>query len=383
MATRRTTPGLIPPHIESLKSYVPGRPIEEVERELGHPAIKLASNENPLGPSPLAVEVIHQRAETVHRYPDAGGYYLREKLAARHSVRMDNIVLGNGSTELIQLACRLYLSGGGAGLTSEGTFIMFPLSVEAVAAECLLAELRDFAFDLDALADAVNDGVRVLYFANPNNPTGSLFRAAEFSRFLEEIPDDIILILDEAYYEYVDEPGYTRSVDYVREGRPVLVLRTFSKIYGLAGMRIGYGIGHPEIVTALNRIRSPFNFSALALAAAEAALDDTGHLRRSLESNREGLALLRDGFAELGFAVAPSCANFVYIETGHEPPAAANFLLGQGVIVRPLAFMGMPRGLRVTVGAAEENRRALEAFAGLEEAGLPETDPPHRRARER
>ena len=365
-------PGLIPPHIEALKCYVPGKPIEEVERELGRSAIKLASNENPLGPSPLAVEVIRERAGCVNRYPDAGAFYLREKLAALHSVRMDNLVIGNGSTELIQLACRLFLSGGGAGLTSEGTFVMFPLSVAAVGAECHLVPLKNFAFDLGALAEAVTDDIRLLYFANPNNPTGSLFTAAEFDRFLEKVPEGIPIILDEAYYEYMSDPAYTCSLGYVREGRPVLVLRTFSKIYGLAGMRIGYGVGHPEIVAALNRIRSPFNYSALALAAAEAALDDSAHLCRSRESNRGQLAFLQDELAKLGFTVAPSCTNFLYLETGHEPPAVAKFLLTRGVIVRPLGFMGMPRGLRVTVGTEEENRRAVEVFSMVGEAGLPQ-----------
>ena len=381
MTVKRTTRNLLPPHIEALASYVPGRPIEEVERELGRPVVKLASNENPLGPSPRALEVIRGRLEAVNRYPDAGGTYLREKLAARldvGGVGIDNIVLGNGSTELIQLLCRMVLHEG-CGLTSEGTFVMFPLSVSACGAECILTPHRNFAFDLDAIPDAATEDVRLVYFANPNNPTGSLFKAAELEKTLDRLPDHCIVILDEAYFEYVDDPDYSRSVELVRDGRPVLVLRTFSKIYGLAGMRIGYGIGHPDIIRGLNRVRSPFNYSVLALAAAEAALDDAEHVRRSLESNRTGLAFLQAEFAKLGFTVPPAHANFVYMETGYQPQAVAKFLLSRGVIVRPLGFMGMPRGLRVTVGTAEENLQAVEVFAQLDGAGLPGVEGGRRR----
>ena len=370
MTVKPTSRSLLPSHLEALPSYIPGRPIEEVERELGQPVIKLASNENPLGPSPRALEVIRGRLDTVNRYPDAGGTYLREKLAARLGVEVDNIVLGNGSTELIQLACRIYLREGRA-LTSEGTFVMFPLSVGACGAECALVPHRDFAFDLDAISAAATGDVRLIYFANPNNPTGSLFKAAELEQALDRLPQDVVVILDEAYYEYIDDPDYSRSMDLVRAGRPVLVLRTFSKVYGLAGMRIGYGIGHPDIITGLNRVRSPFNYSALALAAAEAALDDEEHVRCSVESNRAGLAFLQAEFAKLGFTVPPAHANFVYVETGYEPAAVAKFLIGRGVIIRPLGFMGLPRGIRVTVGTPEENAQAVEVFSQLNGAGLP------------
>ena len=226
---------------------------------------------------------------------------------------------------------------------------------------------------------AATEDVRLVYFANPNNPTGSLFKAAELEKTLDRLPDHCIVILDEAYFEYVDDPEYSRSVELVREGRPVLVLRTFSKIHGLAGMRIGYGIGHPDIIRGLNRIRSPFNYSVLALTAAEAALDDTEHVRRSLESNRTGLAFLQAEFAKLGFTVPPAHANFVYMETGYEPHAVASFLLSQGVIIRPLGFMGMPHGVRVTVGTAEENQKAVEAFAQLDGAGLSRIEEGRRR----
>lgn len=368
MATNKSAPGLVPPYIENLHAYVPGKPIQEVERELGLPAIKLASNENPFGPSPKAVEAMRACLPDSHRYPDAGGFYLRQKLAARHQVEMNNIVLGCGSTELIQLACRVYCQQGGAGLTSEGTFIMFALSVQAAGGEVVTVPLREYAFDLDVVAAAVTSSTRVVYFANPNNPTGTMFTADEFDRCLARLPEDCLVILDEAYCDYVEDPGYSRSLDYVREGRYILVLRTFSKIYGLAGVRIGYGLGHPEVIAALNKVRSPFNFSGLGLAAAEAALDDADHVNRSLEAVKAGRQVLREAFTGLGFTVAPSFTSFLYIETGHEPCEAAEFLLQQGVIVRPLGFMGMPAGLRVTVGTPEENQKALDAFAALKES---------------
>ena len=367
MATNRIAPGLVPPHIDSLRAYVPGMPVEEVERELGVTAVKLASNENPFGPSPKAVEAMRACLSNSHRYPDAGGYYLRRKLAALHQVDPDNIVLGCGSTELIQLACRVYVPPGGVGVTSEGTFIMFPLAVQAAGGETREVPLKDFAFDLDPLAEAVTETTRAVYLANPNNPTGTLFTATEFGRFLGGVPENVLVILDEAYCDYVEHPDYSRSVDLVRAGRYLLALRTFSKVYGLAGIRIGYGIGHPEIIRAINKVRSPFNFSRLALAAAEAALDDAVHVQSSLEKNRAGRAFLQREFARLGFTVVPSHTNFLYFETGQDPRAAQEFLLQQGVIVRSLGFMGMPQGLRVTVGTPEENRRAVEGFERLKE----------------
>lgn len=367
MATNKSAQGLVPPYIESLHAYVPGKPIEEVERELGLTPVKLASNENPFGPSPKAVQAMKERLGESHRYPDAGGFYLRRKLAGHHEVEMDNIVLGCGSTELIQLACRIYCRPGDAGLTSEGTFVVFQMSLQAVGGDLVTVPLKEFAFDLDAIAAAVNGNVCVLYFANPNNPTGTMFTASDFDRFLQRVPEDVLVILDEAYCDYVEAEDYSRSLDYVREGRYVLVLRTFSKIYGLAGIRIGYGVGHPEVISALNKVRSPFNFSGLALAAAEAALDDIEHVQQSLQRNREGRTFLQKQFADLGFTVAPSCANFLYLESGHDPRAAQEFLLRQGVIVRPLGFMGMPRGLRITVGAEEENQKAVEAFRLLKD----------------
>jgi histidinol-phosphate aminotransferase len=355
----------IPDHIARLRPYVPGKPIEEVERELGLRASKLASNENPLGPSPRALEAIQCCLADSNRYPDAGGHYLREKLAARHGVPMENIVLGAGSTELIQFLAHIFIEPGARGLSSEGSFVVYPMAVQAAGGEPVLVPLRNYAYDLDALAARVDEPTRLVYLANPNNPTGTMFTAAETDRFLAKLPPELPVVLDEAYCDYVERPDYTRSLDYVREGRFLIVLRTFSKAHGLAGLRIGYGLGHPEIIAALNCVRSPFNVTTVAQAAALAALDDREHIRRSVESNRRGLAYLQAELPKLGIHVVPSVANFIYVETGR--PAQEDFqaLLRMGVIVRPLGFMGMPQGLRITVGTEEENRRVVESLARL------------------
>ncbi|MEE9234201.1 MAG: histidinol-phosphate transaminase [Candidatus Acidoferrales bacterium] len=366
--TKKLSPGLVPAHVASLKSYVPGKPIEEVERELGLTAIKLASNENALGPSPKAIKALQCFLSRSHRYPDAAGTYLREKLSARNELGLEHIVLGNGSTELIQLLCHIYLEPGKTGLTSQGTFVMFPLGVRSAGGDVVQVPLKDLAYDLEALAARIDDSVRILYLANPNNPTGTLFTASEMDRFLENVSENVLVVLDEAYCDYVQRPDYSRALDYVRQGRYLIVLRTFSKVHGLAGLRIGYGLGHPEVVDALNKIRSPFNVSNLALVAAEAALDDAEHIRRSVESNRRGLQLLSRELPRLGLRCVPSFANFIYCESGRDAKEDFRALLKMGVIVRPMGFMGLPRGLRVTVGTEEENRKVVEALARLQES---------------
>ncbi len=363
MSDQKSWPNLIPAHVARLRAYVPGKPMEEVERELGLTSIKLASNENPLGPSPQAVEAAMRVLKQSNRYPDAAGYYLRERLAERHQIDTTHIVLGNGSTELIQLLCQVYLGPGRTGLTSEGTFIVFPLSVQAAEAQLIEVPLRDYAYDLTAIADALNDSVRAVYLANPNNPTGTLFTADDFDRFLKRVPENVLVILDEAYSDYVQRPDYSRTIELVRAGRYLIALRTFSKAYGLAGLRIGYGIGHPEVISAVNKVRSPFNVSHVAQAAALAALDDREHIRRSVEVNRAGLAFLQAELSRLGFKVVPSAANFLYVETGRDPRQDYRSLLQMGVVVRPLDFMGMPAGLRVSVGTERDNRKVVDAFA--------------------
>lgn len=354
---------LIPGYIRGLPAYVPGKPIEEVERELKIRAVKLASNENPLGPSPLAVEAAKRALAEANRYPDGGCVLLREKLAARLGVSPDQILLGDGSSELIDLAARALLRPGLEGLTSAGTFALYPIAIRAAGARLVETPLREYVFDLEAMAGAITAATRVIYLANPNNPTGTMFTADALDAFLARAPADALVVLDEAYYDYVERRDYSRAIERVREGRNLLVLRTFSKVYGLAGMRIGYGIGPAGLMAELNKLRTPFNTSTVAQAAAIAALDDAEHVRRSVAWNREGLRQLQEGLAKLGLRAVPSFANFILLDLGADAQPVADELLRLGVIVRPMRWMGLPTAMRVTVGMREENERFL---AGLD-----------------
>jgi histidinol-phosphate aminotransferase len=356
---------LIPDFIREIHPYKPGRPIEEVERELRIRAVKLASNENPLGPSPLGIEAARKALEGAHRYPDGGGYYLREKLSARLGMPASKIILGNGSTDLIDLAARSLLHDGDEGLTSEGSFPLYYISIRASGARLVTVPLRDDAFDLDAVARAVTPRTKLIYLANPNNPTGTMFTASEFEAFFRRLPDSLVVVLDEAYYEYVERRDYPASLDLVREGRNLLVLRTFSKVYGLAGVRIGYGMGPEPLLEAMNKIRLPFNTAGTAQAAAFAALEDEAHVRRSIEANRAGLEQLSRGLARLGVRFVPSVANFLLVEFESEAEPIADALLRAGVIVRPMKWMGFPNGIRVSVGLAGENDKFLRALGEI------------------
>ena len=355
----------VPNHIRSIDPYRPGQPVEEVERELKIHAIKLASNENPLGPSPLAVEAARNFLDSLHRYPDGSGYYLRQKLSARLGVEMDKIVLGQGSCELIDLFARILLDAGDEALTCAGSFPLYYSAVRATGADLVAVPLREYTFDLDALAAAVSPRTRLIFLANPNNPTGTCFSADAFDAFLSRVPENVVVVLDEAYYEYVALKNYSRSLDLVRAGKNLVVLRTFSKAYGLAGMRIGYGIGPEDLLAQLNKVRAPFNTTSIGQVAALAALDDARHLARSVEMNRAGLTQLGQGLALLGVTFVPSVANFVFVELGSGGEARADELLRLGVIVRPLAWMGFPQAIRITVGSREENEKFLQALAQL------------------
>jgi histidinol-phosphate aminotransferase len=355
----------VPAYIHDLPAYIPGKPIEEVERELKIRAVKLASNENPLGPSPLAVEAVKRALADSNRYPDGGAFLLHEKLASRLRVATENIVIGFGSSELIDLAARALLRDGLEGITSEGTFPLFRIFIAATGARLIEVSLRDYGFDLEAIARRVTPATRVIYLANPNNPTGTMFTARELDAFLGKMPEHVLVVLDEAYYDYVQGADYSRSIEQLREGHNLLVLRTFSKVYGLAGMRIGYGIAAPGLVSELNKLRTPFNTSSLGQAAALAALDDHEHVRRSVEANRAGLLQLREGLAKLDVRAIASHANFVLVELGADAEAVAEELLRQGVIVRAMRWMGFPQAIRVTSGTRQENERFLRAMAQL------------------
>jgi histidinol-phosphate aminotransferase len=353
---------LVTPWSREIVPYHPGKPVEEVERELGHAAIKLASNENPLGPSPLAVEAVRRTVAGASFYPDGAGYYLRKKLASHHCVEINQIILGAGSTELIELVARTCLAPSDEVLVSESSFYIYETATRSAGGRLVKVPMRNFSCDLDALASAASTRTKLAFLGNPNNPTGTLFTATALARFLSALPASTLVVLDEAYFEYVKHADYSRSIEEVRAGKHLLVLRTFSKVHGLAGLRIGYGIGHPRLIEALNRVRSPFNASRVAQAAALAALDDAEHVARSVELNRREMAFLDRELSALGVKVTPSVTNFLLIDTGRDCDDDFNRLLHEGVIVRPMRVYGFPTSLRVTVGTHTDNETFLAAL---------------------
>jgi histidinol-phosphate aminotransferase len=358
---------LIPEYIRGLPAYIPGRPIEEVERELKVHAIKLASNENPIGPSPKAVEAVKNAVAESNRYPDGGTQLLRAKLARQHGVAIDQIFMGLGSSEIIDLAARVLLSRGKTGVTSHGSYAPFSLAIRASGAELVRVPQQDFAFDLGAIADAVaaNHETRIVYLANPNNPTGTAFGAAELREFLRRVPADVLVVLDEAYIHYADRADMPDSVQLFREHKNLLITRTFSKVYGLAGLRVGYGIGDASVLEAMNKLRTPFNLAGVSQAGAMAALDDAEHVNRSIKENAVERARLAKGLSELGLRPVRSHANFIFIDIGPEAQELCDELLHEGVIVRPLGWMGFPEGMRVSVGVAQENDKFLAVVSRL------------------
>jgi histidinol-phosphate aminotransferase len=358
----RTIEELIPDYIRGLPVYVPGRPIEEVERELKIHAVKLASNENPLGPSPKAVEAAKRALADAHRYPDGGTHLLREALATRNGVSMEEIFVGLGSSEIIDLASRVVLRAGLQGLTSYGSYAPFSVAIRASGAELVLVPQKHFAFDLKAMASAITAKTGVIYLANPNNPTGTAFRVEEFSEFLASVPDGVLVVLDEAYIHYAPSLNLGSSPEAYRKRKNLLILRTFSKVYGLAGMRIGYSIGHPELLSAMNRLKTPFNTSGTAQAGALAALDDREHVERCISTNASERKRLSERLAKLGLRPVPSETNFIFMDVGPEAKGICDELLRLGVIVRPLAWMGFSEAIRISVGTAEENDKCLAAM---------------------
>ncbi|HZC68843.1 MAG TPA: histidinol-phosphate transaminase [Nitrospirales bacterium] len=349
----------ISPDIAGIVPYSPGKPIEEVERELGITgSIKLASNENPRGPSPKALAVLSEAAKAVNRYPDGGGYYLRDALAERWKVTPDQIILGNGSDEVITLLTKAFLEPGDEAVMADPSFVVYKIDVTAVHAKPVLVPLKDHRHNLPAMAKAVTPKTRLAFICNPNNPTGTYVTTAEVTAFMQAIPPDVLVVFDEAYYEYVTAADYPDTMALLKAGRNVVLLRTFSKIYGLAGLRIGYGLTTPEIVQHLNRIRPPFNTNSLAQKAALAALADEEHVRESRQLNTEGMAYLTERLRALGLTVGPSQANFLYCDVKQDGKVVFEALLRRGVIVRHL---GGPF-LRVTIGLPHENERFITAL---------------------
>jgi histidinol-phosphate aminotransferase len=354
-----------PEYISSIKPYVPGKPVEELERELGITnSIKLASNENPVGPSPLAMKAIRESltgadmSNSINRYPDGSGFYLKQALAKKLSVTEDQIILGNGSNELIDIAVRTFLQPGQHAVMAHPSFVVYSMSVQAAGGKAILVPLKKFTHDLDAMSKAITPETRMLFIANPNNPTGTINRKDEFDRLMEKLPDGILVIADEAYVEYVTDPEYADSMKHFREGRDILILRTFSKMYGLAGLRIGYGVASEDIIAGINRLRPPFNTGSLAQKAALSALQDEAHVRYTREINEQGKKYLCRELDSLGLEYAPTEANFLYIPVPFDSGALYNKLLGQGVIIRPAG----QREVRVTIGLPAENERFIKAL---------------------
>jgi histidinol-phosphate aminotransferase len=353
---------LIPEYLRGLPVYIPGKPIEEVERELKIHAVKLASNENPLGPSPKGIAAARAVLAEANRYPDGGTHRLREALAALNGVSPEEIFVGLGSSEIIDLAARVLLRAGLQGLTSEGSYAPFSVAIRASGAELVLVRQRNFAFDLEAMAKALTPKTRVIYLANPNNPTGTAFSGKEFEEFLAKVPDGVLVVLDEAYIHYAVSVGLRDSVTAYRKQKNMLILRTFSKVYGLAGLRIGYAIGMSELLLAMNKLKTPFNTSGTAQAAALAALEDHEHVARCIATNAMERARLCAGLTKMGLRPLESESNFVFMEVGPEAKEMSDELLRKGVIVRPLGWMGFAEAIRVSVGTADENEKFLRAM---------------------
>lgn len=356
-----------PEYIKRLAVYVPGKPIEEVQRELGvGEIVKLASNENPLGTSPKALAAIRGALAELHRYPDGGGYALRRALAARHEVELDQVILGNGSCEIIEMLARAYLADGDEAVISQQSFVMYELAVNQVNGRAIAVPATDGrAHDLAAMAAAVTPRTKLLFIANPCNPTGTYCSRAELDEFLTVVGERVLVVLDEAYFEYVARDDYPNGLEDLRAGRNVIVLRTFSKIYGLAGIRIGYGVAAPEVIATLNRVRSPFNTSSLAQAGALAALDDGEWAARSRAHNLCEMAYLTEELARRPVRFTPSVTNFILIEFGRDVRELFVEFQKLGVIIRPVGGPGLAGCARVSVGLREENDKFLLALDRL------------------
>ncbi|MFO8154132.1 histidinol-phosphate transaminase [Thioalkalivibrio sp.] len=357
------------PGVQALRPYEPGKPVETLERELGIlEAVKLASNENALGPSPRAVEAAGRALGNLHIYPDGNGLALKEALAERHGVVPEQVTLGNGSNEVLELVARTWLAPGRNAVYSRHAFAVYPLVVQAVAAEGRAAAARPadsgqpYGHDLDAMAAEVDADTRVVFVANPNNPTGTWLTATALERFITQMPAETLVVVDEAYAEYVEHPDYPDTTRWLQRFPNLLVTRSFSKIHGLAGLRLGYAVSSVAVAELMNRVRQPFNVNTLAQAAGLAAISDTGHVAESVRMNRDGLQQLGAGLRQRGIGFIPSVGNFLTFDIAEAPGPVYERLLREGVIVRPVANYGLPTHLRVTVGTPKENERFLRAL---------------------
>ncbi|BBB25379.1 histidinol-phosphate transaminase [Amphritea japonica] len=355
---------LATPGIQGLHPYQPGKPVEEVERELGiSNSIKLASNENPLGPSQLAMEAAAASLKDACRYPDASGFRLKQALSDQYGISPETITLGNGSNDVLDLIGRTFALPDDEIIYSEYSFVVYMLVTQSIGAKAVVVPAVSWGHDLEAMAAAVTDKTRVIYLANPNNPTGTYFTQEALHSFMKKVPEAVIVVLDEAYAEYVSETDYAKGFSLLADFPNLIVTRTFSKAYGLAALRVGYAVANPQITDLLNRVRQPFNVNIPALDAAAAVLTDDDFLQRSVSNNSAGMSQLEQGFIELGLSWIPSVGNFITVDCGEDAASLFEALLLEGVIVRPVANYKMPNHLRVTIGLPEENRRCLEAFA--------------------
>ncbi|HWR15540.1 MAG TPA: histidinol-phosphate transaminase [Terriglobales bacterium] len=358
----------VPPHIRSMGRYVPGKTVKQAERESGIKAVKLASNENPFGPSPKAIEAIQRSASETNWYPDADSSELREAIARHHQVPADHVLVAAGSSSLLYVVGRTVLAPGLNAVTSECSFITYPLVAQAAGATLKKVPMRDFGYDLDGILAAIDENTRVVFLANPNNPTGSCASAQEIDRFLDRVPEHVLVVLDEAYSDFAEifakERGveYSHSIDYVRAGRKVIVLRTFSKAQGLAGVRVGYGIADPELLQYLARVKVVFSVSTIAEAAALAAMQDEAHRQKTLKNNMEGAKYLTEKLSEIGMKVLPTWTNFLFVDVGEDSVAVAKRLQAEGVIIRPLSGWGAKTAIRISIGTPQENEQCVAAM---------------------
>lgn len=354
------------PGVQQLIPYTPGKPIEELERELGLTRIiKLASNENPLGPGKKALAAIQGCLPQLGLYPDGNGFNLKQALVRKYGVEVNQITLGNGSNEILELVARAFLTPGLEVIFSQHAFAVYPIVTQAVGATAVVAPALNYGHDLDAMRQRVTDKTRVVFIANPNNPTGTLLTQVEVESFIQGLPETCLCVLDEAYFEFVHQADAVDSIAWLKKYPNLIITRTFSKAYGLAGLRIGYSLSSPDMADILNRVRQPFNNNMLALAAAEAALNDDEHLQRTLAVNTEGMQQLTDGFKVLGLEWIPSAGNFISVDLKQPGLPIYEALLRNGVIVRPVANYEMPNHLRISIGTPAENQTFLEALTTI------------------
>lgn len=354
---------MVPKNILKVKPYIPGKPINEVKRELGvSKVIKLASNENPFGPSPKVIQAIRDFAPNVHFYPDGGCYYLKKDLASHLGVNPENIIMGNGSDEIVSIITRVFIQKDDEAVMGDPSFLMYRIDTLLSQGKITPIPLKEFKIDISKMIKAITPKTKIIFISNPNNPTGTITKREEIGRIIKQAPSDVLIVCDEAYHEYVDDPEYPDSLSWVREGKNIIVLRTFSKIHGLAGMRIGYGIARKGIISILNRARPPFNVNSLAQVAARASLKDKEHILRSKKIAREGKKFLYQKLTELGVPFVPTQANFILIKVGEKTRDIILTLLKKGIIVRGMEAYNLPQYIRLTIGKQEENETFTQEF---------------------